>query len=185
MVIPSWVSAPWWHLVAPDANHFDTPVVDWLWLPRWDTLFPPGDLVQGQVTPSSPRWRVLVIRLCRTVIGQQSSYTGPFWQPNICLSLLGLGSSEHVLCASPQEMPAKIIIPAREIQPKKSNSSLPVPVPGSGYPEFDFASCELSTLTLTSYLRKPFPLNYNSGMSKNGYRFMFWVQYGYPYSQPV
>ena len=64
LVIPFWVSAPWWHMVAPNANHLDTSVVDWLWLPRWDTLFSPRDPVQGRETPSSPRWQVLIVRLC-------------------------------------------------------------------------------------------------------------------------
>ena len=43
MLIPLWVSAPWWQLVCPDTNHFSDNVVNWVCLPRDDpTLFEAG-----------------------------------------------------------------------------------------------------------------------------------------------
>ncbi len=58
MLIPVWVSATWWHLVAPDMMHLSEKVVDWVWLPREDpSLFIPGVVPGRDVVP--PDWRVM------------------------------------------------------------------------------------------------------------------------------
>ena len=52
MMIPIWESAPWWHLVFPDANHFVDCVVDWFLLPRGDpSLFVAGTAPSRDVLP--------------------------------------------------------------------------------------------------------------------------------------
>jgi hypothetical protein len=64
MVVPIWTASPWWHLIAPDGVHLDSSVVDWVWLPRWDLLFSPGNPSKFEATSPSPRWQVIAIRVC-------------------------------------------------------------------------------------------------------------------------
>jgi hypothetical protein len=62
MLIPLWESAPWWHLVYPDASHLSDCVVDWFPLPKGDpSLFVTGT-AQGRVV-MPPDWPILAVRL--------------------------------------------------------------------------------------------------------------------------
>ena len=62
MLIPIWESAPWGHLVCPDASHFADCVVDWFSLPRGDpSLFVAGTAPGRTVLP--PVWPILADRL--------------------------------------------------------------------------------------------------------------------------
>jgi hypothetical protein len=62
MLIPLWESAPWWHLVFPDASHLFDCFVKWLPLPRGHlTLFVVGTAPGRVVMP--PDWPILTIRL--------------------------------------------------------------------------------------------------------------------------
>ena len=74
MIVPFWPSAPWWNLVTVDGVHLASSIVDWMWLPRWDTLFTPGH-PQAQTSSgvSSPRWQVLAIRVVFGPRGAPSS----------------------------------------------------------------------------------------------------------------
>ena len=70
MLIPLWESAPWWHLVCPDASHLSDCVVDWLPLPRGDpSVFVAGTAPGRAILP--PDWQIWAVRL--DFSGTQSS----------------------------------------------------------------------------------------------------------------
>ena len=62
VLIPIWESAPWWHLVCPNASRLSDSVVDWLPLPKGAaSLFVAGTAPGRAVM--SPDWPILAFRL--------------------------------------------------------------------------------------------------------------------------